>query len=271
MALRMNENGTLDLSSVDELSPNALSDWIWARLHNEDTTAPDDPRQDVGQYYLVGAIYEGLLPETQAEIRRILKRFLRQLADEHTDWQGRPAHNLLLLVMDVRESELAPPIRRMAEREQFARTDEDLHARLVQALVFLGEKVTSEFWKQQIDRNPVRYAALAFSGLLMHSLYQALGMLKQLDLSVTEVKNQLYTALRGLLASERHNRDDLRAALRDMRTVLPEDTYRFAVCTLPELGMGEAAHQGAGRYAEARAVLGERGFEPEPASLAFPA
>lgn len=241
MTPQTDEHGRIDLQSVEELSPNDLHDWIWARLHDEDTAVPGDPRMNVGQYHLVGQIYDDLLPETQAEIRRILKRFLRQLEDEHPDWTGRPAHDLLLLVKDLDGDELAAPIKRMARDEQFLAEDEpdsDLHARLLQALVFLGEKVTPEFWERQLELEATRYGVNAFAGMRLHSLEQALGdVLPRLDLEDDDLRTKLKTEIRGLLASNRYSRDDLEAIIGEMveQGHLSSDAQAVIREALPEL------------------------------------
>ncbi len=244
--LRITDTGTLDVRSVDGLSPADLEQWIWDRLHGTDTAAPDDPRQNVGQYYLVGAIYPSLAAATRAEVRRVLVRFLRQMEAGEEDWDALPGDALLLLVMKVGDPDLAAPIRRMAEREQFlsgAEADEDRHARLVQALADLGDKVTPAFWKREAARDPERFLALAFAGLRLHSVYQALGLLCGVDELDEETQVRLYPVLRGLLNRQGTTLDDLRVALRDMFTALPPtdlspSVRAFLRETLPEAWQG---------------------------------
>ncbi len=245
MVPQTDEHGRIDLQSVEDLPPNDLHDWIWARLHDEDTAVPGDPRMNVGQYHLIGQIYADLLPETQAEVRRILKRFLRQLEDDHPDWQGRPAHDLLLLVKDLDGDEFAGPIKRMARDEQFLdgdSSDFDLHARLLQALVFLGEKVTPDFWDRQLDLDATRFGVNAFAGMRLHSLEQALGdVLPRLNLEDDDLRTKLKIELRGLLASNRYSRDDLEAIIGEMIDPGPlsEDAQAVIREALPELEIEE--------------------------------
>lgn len=236
MPLRLNDNGRLDLSSVDELSREELREWIWAPLHDEDTRVPDDPKQDIGQYYLVGAIYDELQPETQERIRDILKEFLRQMKNGGEAWQGRPAHTLLLLVMEIGDPDLAGPVRRMAEDDRFFPENEELHARLLQTLIFLGEKMTPEFWEQQLKRNPSRFGVYAFAGLRMHSLEQALGLvLNEVDLEDEDLRTRLTTEIRGLLAIPQYTRDQIRETILKMREFIPEEGYALVRKALPEL------------------------------------
>jgi hypothetical protein len=245
MVPQTDEHGRIDLQSVEALSPNDLHDWIWARLHDEDTAVPGDPRMNVGQYHLVDQIYDDLLPETQAEVRRVLKRFLRQLEDDHPDWQGRPAHDLLLLVKDLNGDELADPIKRMARDEQFLEGDNpdfDLHARLLQALVFLGEKVTPAFWERQLELDAMRFGVNAFAGMRLHSLEQALGdALPRLDLEDEDLQTKLKTELRGPLASNRYSRDDLESIFGEMiaHGHLSGDAQALIREALPELEIEE--------------------------------
>lgn len=236
MPLRLNDNGRLDLSSVDELSRDELREWTRARLHGEDTRVPDDPKQDIGQYYLVGAIYDDLALSTQAEVRRALKRFLRKMERGEDEWTGRSAHTLLLLTKDVGEEELAPPVRRMAEGDRFFPEDEELHARLLQTLIFLGEEMTPEFWEQQLKRNPSRFGVYAFAGLCMHSLEQALGLvLNEVDLEDEDLRTRLTTEIRGLLAAPQYTRDQIREIILNMRELIPEQGYALVRKALPEL------------------------------------
>lgn len=271
--LRTNDDGTLNVRSVDELAPPDLNQWVWDRLHEVDTAAPDDPRQNVGQYYLVGAVYPVLAPTTQAELRRILRRFLVQMEAGEGDWQGGAGDALLLLVMKVDEPELAAPIRRMAERGVFLEgnaPNEDRHARLVQALADLGEKVTPGFWKQQAQRDPDRYLASAFAGLRLHSVYQALGLLCSVEELNEDRQVQLYPVLRGLLRRPGTTLDDLRVAIRDMETVLPPAAWTFVRETLSEVWEGvdpASAAPNSDKLSKARARLALLGHDPEPASL----
>ena len=248
MDLQLKDNRRLDVASVDELDPDDLSAWIGARLHDEDTLVPDDPKQDVGQYYLVGAIYQDLAPSTQADVRRILTRFLRQLEEGDDDWEGRPADTLLLLVKNIGESELAEPVRRMAEREQFYEEgDPDLHARLLQTLIFLDEKMPPEFWMRQLQLNASRFGVLAFAGMRMHSLDQALGRaLPELNLENEEHRIKLKTELRGLLAVDRYSHEDLREIITDARKHehISDEAYRMIREALPEVDLSDVKSKG---------------------------
>jgi hypothetical protein len=256
MDLQLKDNRRLDVASVDELDPDDLSAWIRARLHDEDTLVPDDPKQDVGQYYLVGAIYEDLAPSTQADVRRILTRFLRQLEEGDDDWEGRPADTLLLLVKNIGETEedekLAGPIRRMARHEHVLGEDPDwdMHARLLQTLIFLGEKMPPEFWMRQLQLNASRFGVLAFAGMRMHSLDQALGrVLPELNLEHEELRIKLKTELRGLLAVDRYSHEDLREIIADARKHehISDEAYRMIREALPEVGLADMETNGLGK------------------------
>lgn len=281
MPLRFNDNGRLDLSSVDELSRDELREWIRARLHSEDTRVPDDPKQDIGQYYLVGAIYDELQPETQESIRDILEEFLLQMKNGDEAWQGRPAHTLLLLVMEIGDPDFVKPVRRMAEQETVLERDEpdeDLHARLLQTLLELGEEMDPEFWTDQLDLNASRYVIYAFAGLRTHSLYQALGIVPQeLNLENDDLRSTFYSEIRGLLASEQYTQDRIQEVISDMREILQDEGIYELVCTaLPELDLPDSAEQlgdddpSAEAYRMSRSVLGQQGYEPRYEELRPP-
>jgi len=277
MEIRLDEQRRPDLESVNTLDPDELSTWIRDRLHDRDQRVPDSPKQDIGQYYLVGAIYEDLALSTQAEVRRALKRFLREMERGDDEWTGRPAHTLLLLTKDVGEEELAPPVRRMAEDGRFFPDNENLHARLLQTLIFLGEKMTPEFWEQQLERNPSRFGVYAFAGLRMHSLHKALGLvLNEVDLEEEDLRTRLTTEIRGLLASSQYTRDQIRETILNMREFAPPEGYRLLQRALPELELPEPAEQGENEdpdtdpYRASRAVLGQQGYEPRREELRPP-
>ncbi|MEM8560195.1 MAG: hypothetical protein AAGG50_20440 [Bacteroidota bacterium] len=267
--MHLKEDGTLDPQSVDALTPTELNDWVRARLREEDTQVLEDPRQNVGQYFLVGQIYPQVHPETQANVRRIVRRFLEQLSQEHDDWAGDTAHSLLLLTMDLGERDLAEPVRRMAQTERYAE-DAALHARLLQTLTFLGAKMPVAFWKHEAKRNPEQHLAVAFTGLLAHSPYVALGLLADVPLDTEERQAALYPTLRGLLADPDHRLDDIQEAIDTLcqAQALSAETCDFLAAALPELDRSEAQTP-TDRYAEPLAVLGVRGLPPEPVSLDY--
>ena len=264
MDFRLDEHGRLDVKSVNELDPDELSAWIRDRLHDRDRRVPDSPKQDIGQYYLVGALYEDLSLSTQADVRRAVKRFLGEMERGSDEWAGRPAHTLLLLAKDIGEEELAPPVRRMANDEQFLPDDEELHARLLQTLVFLREKMTPEFWENQLERNPSQFGVYAFAGLRMHSLPNALGLvLNEVDLDDEDLRARLTTEIRGLLAAPRYTREQLREKILNSREFVPNEGYALVQRALPELDLDEMDDEETeaepSQFSEARQFFGQQG------------
>ncbi len=264
MDLQSEEDAKLIPESVDELEPDELSDWIRDRLHDRDQRVSDSPKQDIGQYYLVGAIYDELALSTQADVRRALKQFLREMERNDDQWTGRPAHTLLLLTKDVGENELAPPVRRMAENERFPPDDRELHGRLLQTILFLGEKMTPEFWKRQLDLDATRFGVYAFAGLRMHSLHKALGcVLNEVDLGDEDLRVRLTTEIRGLLASPQYTRDRIRETITTMRDLIPDDGYTLLQQALPELELPESEEteeeMDLTRFSDARRFFGRSG------------
>lgn len=265
--LRTLPNGTLDVSSVDDLDPDDLRAWVWDRLHERDTQAPDDPKQNVGQGYLVGAIYPDLQAGTQAEVRRALDHFLREMETGDEEWDGRPGDALLRLTMQLREPGLLPSVRRMAERGQAADGkpfSDDRVFRLAQVLAYLGDKMTVEFWHGLLDRDPAQFAVPAFSGMTRLSTEQALGVLNRLDLDAA-TERRLHTTVRGLLADADQTRDELRKTVDDLGGMLTPATVAFLKRTLPELWQIPETMV----FEHHLAVLKARGHEKEHGSLAF--
>ena len=263
MPLQLDEHRRLRPESVDQLDPDELSAWIRDRLHDRDQRVPDSPKQDIGQYYLVGAIYDDLALSTQADVRRALKRFLLEL-ERGEEWTGRAVHTLLLLTKEIGEDELAPLVRRMTEDERFLPDDEKLHARLLQTLVFLGEKMTPAFWEEQLERNPSRYGIYAFAGLRMHSLPKALGLvLNEVDLDDEDLRTRLTTEIRGLLAAPRYTREQLREKILNFREFIPDEGYELVRRALPELDLPETEEEeeetDRTRFSDARHFFGQRG------------
>lgn len=276
MPLRVTDNGQLDPDSVDELSHDELRAWIRDRLHEEDTRVQDDPKQDIGQYYLVGTVYNDVSPETQKRIRDIMTAFLRQMKNEAGSWTGQPAHALLLLVMEIGDAEFFDPIRRIAEEEiALERGDEDLHARLLQALVELEEEIDAEFWERQLEHDASRYATYAFAAFQRQNLYQALGtVLPNVNLEDDDLRATFYSELRGLLALEQYDHDQLRTVIDDMQTTLPEKAYELICIALPELDLSnsteeETDHSDETDYRSSRAVLGQQGYNPDSEPLDY--
>lgn len=264
MDLQLDEHGRLVPESVDELDPDELSAWIRDRLHDRDRRVPDSPKQDIGQYYLVGAIYEDLALSTQSDVRRALKQFLREMERGGDEWTGRPAHTLLLLTKDIGEEELAPPVRRMAEDDRFYPDNEELHARLLQTLIFLGEKMTPEFWEEQLARNPSRFGVYAFAGLRMHSLPNALGLvLNEVNLDDEDLRAHLTTEIRGLLAAPRYTREQLREKILNSREFISNEGYMLVRQALPELDLEEMDDEETeaepSQFSEARQFFGRQG------------
>jgi hypothetical protein len=250
MSIQLNENRRPDLSSIDEFAandPSAFRNWIRDRLHGEDTRVPDDPKQDVGQYYLIGAIYDDLDPETQAEIRRALKHFLHRMEEGDDAWKGDAAHSLLHLTRKLGESELAEPVVRMAREEQFLDGNDRLHDRLLQTLNFLQMKMGAEFWMRQVDVDASRFGVPAFTGMRLRSLDEALGrVLPKLDLTDESLRRRLKREVRGLLSSDRYTQDDLRKIIRDLERhgPLSDEAFNFLRDALPELKLQPKSTEG---------------------------
>ena len=289
--IEIDDNGRVVPESIDALSRPQLKKWLRRRLHDEDGAVPDRPRRDVRQYVLIDQVYSQLERETQRRVREILLDFLREVGSG--EWDERAAHDLFLLLMDlpeehgprrlreesssdgpVTEPRFSPPLLRMAKDGVFLEGNQRdldlharLHARLLQALIFHGEKAEPEFWMAQVERDASRFGIQAFIGLRMHSLYQAYPVLKDLDLDDSGTRIRLISELDALLATKRYDEEEIVTQTRDMWDQLSPEQQEIVLEGLSDV-KGDLPSTGEEKPGNAaRRVLGQHGYLPKPEEI----
>ncbi|HEY6329218.1 MAG TPA: hypothetical protein VI756_07765 [Blastocatellia bacterium] len=202
--LRVNDKGVLDISSVATLSRSEIADWVRRRLNGTDNLVASDVKQAEPSYYLLGFIYPLLDRDSRSYMRSVVEQFLQEMAHGDLAWRGQAGHSLLLLAQRLREPEFVQPVRKMAEVstffDQLSGTDVDsLHHRLLQTLVAFKWRGPQHFWVAQFDRGADLYGPVAFAGLSLISIRQAMELLPRMNWSDPSIKRGVRVALRGLL------------------------------------------------------------------------
>jgi len=76
----VNEHGELDIPSVDALSREDLSHWVFDRLHGHDFLLADDMRAGNTAHYLLAEIFPRLQRGTREDLQNIIFEYLGDLA-----------------------------------------------------------------------------------------------------------------------------------------------------------------------------------------------
>jgi len=202
--IKVSETGEVDIKSIEDLSYDELKEWIELRLHDKDTQIPSDFRQGDTPYYIISLLYPKLERHVREDIDRIVREFVRDMArNPDTVWKGEAGHQLLLLVNSIRAEETLGFLLEMAEScvffvEDVPSLEKDLHFRVLQTLVSLGYRASSEFWFKQYDLAPERYAKIVFNGLALITPEQAIRFMFSID-SVETVERILFITFPSLL------------------------------------------------------------------------
>ena len=235
--LKVDEQGKLDLGSVEGLSLDELRSWIHARLHGRDTLVSGDAKQGELPHFLIAHIYPDLDRFVRQDVVRVVEAFLWDMArNEGSSWRGEAAHGLLQLAQNLGERSFIEPVFEMAEEGRFCCPEaeqDDLHLRLLQSLTWLRWRGAPDFWQSQLDRAPDRYAGVVFAGLAHVALEHAFDLLPQLDWTSEDVRFRMRVALRGLLRA--HDHAKLGQLLADRMHRLTPLAKEFLGNILPEL------------------------------------
>jgi hypothetical protein len=233
------DNGKLDISSVAGLTKEELRNWIDARLHGVDMEVPGDFRQGEPPHYLITLIYPELDRNSRDYIRDIVHGFLRDMArNQESSWRGDAAHALLLLAQKLGDRTLIFPIQEMADEIRFYEEhipdgSADLHRRLLQSLVALEWRGTTDFWHKHIALDAERYAGVAFAGIAQIALQHAIDLLPDLPWNNQNVQAQMRVALRGLLPARDHS--VIAESLITVKERLSASNWSLIQSFLPEL------------------------------------
>lgn len=256
-----NEHGHVDISSVCDLPPSDLEDWILSRLLGKDTSVPEPTRMQVGQYALIGRIFPRLDLETQQDVCHILLRCLLEMQAEEGPWTGDAAHALLLTASNVGDESFVDPVYAMARQGRFrGETDEDngvsLHSRLLQTLVNLPGSRPRNFWEEELERDPEQHAGYAFAGIRKWSLQDALGIvLNTAGLDNPNNADWLFAEIRALLSDTSYTHRELKKEITSIQDFLPPAANELIAEALPELFEDVGPYQ---RHAKVLAESGKR-------------
>jgi len=202
--IKVSEIGEVDIKSIEGLSYDELKEWIELRLHGKDTQIPSDFRQGDTSYYIISLLYPKFNRYVREDINRIVFEFVKDMArNPDTIWKGEAGHQLLLLNNSIRTEETIGFQIEMAKSRKFFAEDvpsleEDLHLRVLQTLVSLGYRASSEFWLEQYHLEPKRYAKIVFNGLELIAPEQAIRFMSSLD-SIEIVERILFFTFPVLL------------------------------------------------------------------------
>ncbi|MBI1929890.1 hypothetical protein HYR99_37265 [Candidatus Poribacteria bacterium] len=194
----------MDITSIEDLSYDELKTWIALRLHDKDTQIPSDFRQGDTPYYIISLLYPKFSRHLREDIHRIVREFVRDMArNPETIWVGEAGHQLLLLVNAIHAEETRGFLLEMAESRQFFVKDapslaEDLHFRVLQTLAALEYRSSPEFWHEQYQLAPERYAKIVFNGLSLIAPEQAIRFMSSIG-SVETVEHILLLTFPTLL------------------------------------------------------------------------
>jgi len=172
---QVDEYGSLDLRSVEELPTNDLRAWIRERLHGRDLASSGDGRGDDMPHYLLALLYPKLDRPVREDVQGIVLEFLRELASGSEDWLGRPGAELLMLVEPVLgesrgREDAVDLLRTIADPRRFdTNAEPDLHFRTLQSLIALKHRAPHEFWQQQFREAGDRYSPVVVEGLALVS------------------------------------------------------------------------------------------------------
>jgi len=202
--IRVSDTGEVDIKSIEDLSYDELKAWIELRLHGKDTQIPTDFRQGDTPYYIISLFYPKFSRFLREDIHRIVGEFIRDMArTPDTIWKGEAGHQLLLLANSISAKETIGLLLEMAKSCKFFVEDspslvEDQHFRVLQTLVSLGYRTSSEFWSEQYSLAPERYAKIVFNGLALIAPEQAIRFMALID-SVETVERILLITFPSLL------------------------------------------------------------------------
>ncbi len=195
-------NNELTLETINGFSRQALQDWIFARLHGNDTLFSVNAKQNESSSDLIERVYPDLDRHVREDISNIVTGFVHDMAvNTQSLWQREAAHELLLLAQSVCTAILIDDLIEMAEAKRFFSPDEqdrgnDLHYRVLQTLLALGWCGRPEFWQRQVSLSPDRYIGVAFNALLPLHLQDALDLLVHVPWTM-QVQERVLRSLPG--------------------------------------------------------------------------
>lgn len=174
------------IEHLESLSYRGTKEWLVARLNGRDPLLGDTAEDSLA--YPVAAVYPHLSRGAREDILKATTSLVHDLAAGR-NWTGRPGEELLLLIQYLAPDEARDVLSNLANSDRFRNLDHEVQYRVLQSVVSLQARMPSSFWWRMFRENPVGFAGLAFDGLAMTSVEQAIGLLPLLpnDESVAEL------------------------------------------------------------------------------------
>lgn len=180
---------------IEKLSHDEMKEWLTTHLHGRDVLLPDRSGESLA--YSAAAIYPLLSRHAREDLLSATMVLLNDLA-QGKGWSGEPAEELLLLVQHLVPEDAGDLLAAVVQSKRFQQLDADLRFRMLQTLVSLRVAMSPEFWRAALMENRTELAGLAFDGLALDSIEQAVGILPLLpdDENVAEL---ITNALPGII------------------------------------------------------------------------
>lgn len=171
---RVNEQGEVELKSVELLSRDDLALWVKERLHREDWIIPGGAQASEMPHYLLALLYPRLERLTREDLQNIIVEFLEDLAQNPlSEWLGEPGHELIMLtdpvlIQSPRREDAIDLLLSIAGSDHLkSGAWPNLHFRALQGLITLRHRANTDFWRRQSLSHDPRYAPAILEGLAL--------------------------------------------------------------------------------------------------------
>jgi len=160
---------------LNQLAAADMHEWLKRHLAGADALLP--MRGDNGSRgYAAASMYRWLSHGGREDMLSAMDALLRELPRED-GLTGEAAKELLSMVQHIHSEETGYILADLAMSRAFSRLEEDVRYRILQGLIQLRVKMEPEFWLELFKENPKYYGSVAFSGLALTSMNNALNLL----------------------------------------------------------------------------------------------
>jgi RNA polymerase sigma factor (sigma-70 family) len=172
---RVADDGSIDISSVNEMKSEDISEWLRTRLQGRDLGFSGGNKGDDSPHYLVAVLYPRLERATRFDIEAAVVSFLRDLAtNQNSEWLGKPGTELFMLsdpvlVNSTQREIVIDTLLGLANRMS-PRTEPNLHLKSLQALVAMRHRASRQFWQEQFKLGGEAYTPTILGGLRLVDL-----------------------------------------------------------------------------------------------------
>jgi RNA polymerase sigma-70 factor (ECF subfamily) len=168
-------DGSVVISSVNELKTEEVFAWVRARLQGKDTRVSADNRGDDAPHYLIALLYPLLERQTRFDIESAALTFMKELADnKDSEWLGESGEELLMLVdpvlLNSDQRDGAIDVLLLLASRMRPNAKPNLHLKSLQGLVAMKHRISREFWEEQFRRGGDTCSATVLGGLALVSL-----------------------------------------------------------------------------------------------------